>query len=284
MDINRGAVSTPRLPLFYTQTSMNLAPNQHFVYAWRYKDDTACKLGVSTPRTFYACIKAAKTVTYQEIELLGIEVFKTQAAARAAYQERLETFPRLAGRRAWVLLADAVWEWLKTECLPTPPSLDAFKEVFLKDPVRREKEREYQRRSSQNRAVKRRQRRTEKQRAYEREYARKQRQNNPEYNERRRKSWRKWKQNNPDYKQKRYAEDPEYREKRKVARRKRYAEDSEYREQQKSRWNEWKRQNPNYKRRRAVYMREWRKKNPDYDKKRHRAKMEGAKAAAEKQE
>lgn len=253
---------------------MNLAPNQHFVYAWRYTDDTACKLGVSTPRVFYARIKAAKTVTWQKIELLGIEVFESQAAARAAYQHRLKTFPRVAERRAWVHLNATVWAWLKTECLSNPPSLDAFKAVFLKDPVRREKERGYQRRASQNRAVKRRQRRTEKQRVSEREYARNQRQNNPEYNERRRNSWRKWKQKNPDYEQNRYAKDPEYREKRKAARRKRYAEDPEYREQQKARWNEWKRHNPNYKQRRAAYMREWRKRNPDYDKKRYRAKRE----------
>ena len=258
---------------------MDLAPDQHFVYAWRYKNDTACKLGVSTPRVFYARIKAAKTVTWRKIELLGIEVFESQAAARAAYQHRLNMFPRVAERRAWVHLNDAVWEWLKTECLSNPPSLEAFKVAFLEDPVRREKERGYQHRASQKRAVKRRQRasgrtskRTEKQRAYEREYARKQRQNNPEYNQRRKKSWRKWKQKNPDYEQKRYAEDPEYREKRKAARRKRYAEDPEYREQQKTRYNAWKQQHPNYRQRRAAYMREWRKNNPDYDKKRYRAK------------
>ena len=61
---------------------MDLAPEQYFVYAWRYTDDTVCKLGVSTLRTFYARIKAAKTVTYQDIELLGIEVFGTEAEAR----------------------------------------------------------------------------------------------------------------------------------------------------------------------------------------------------------
>ena len=26
--------------------NMDLAPEQHFVYAWRYTDDTVCKLGV----------------------------------------------------------------------------------------------------------------------------------------------------------------------------------------------------------------------------------------------
>ena len=61
---------------------MNLAPEQHFVYAWRYTDDTVCKLGVSTLRTFYARIKAAKTVTYQDIELLGIEVLLKPKRAR----------------------------------------------------------------------------------------------------------------------------------------------------------------------------------------------------------
>ena len=130
---------------------MDLAPNQHFVYAWRYEDDTACKLGYSMTRTFYARIKAAKTVTYQDVELLGIKVFSTEAAARAAYQQRLKTFPKLEGRRAWVLLTDAVYEWLKTECLSNPPSLDAFKTAYQNDPVRREKAREYQSRSLQKR-------------------------------------------------------------------------------------------------------------------------------------
>ena len=69
---------------------MDLAPEQYFVYAWRYGDDAVCKLGVGTLRTFYARIKAAKTVTYQDIELLGIEVFGTEAEARTAYRERLE--------------------------------------------------------------------------------------------------------------------------------------------------------------------------------------------------
>ena len=45
--------------------NMDLAPEQYFVYAWRYTEDTVCKLGVSTLRSFYARIKAAKTVTYQ---------------------------------------------------------------------------------------------------------------------------------------------------------------------------------------------------------------------------
>ena len=70
--------------------NMDLAPEQYFVYAWRYTDDTVCKLGVSTLRSFYARIKAAKTVTYQDIELLGIEVFGTEAEARTAYQQRPE--------------------------------------------------------------------------------------------------------------------------------------------------------------------------------------------------
>ena len=82
---------------------MNLGPGQYFIYAWRYEGDTACKLGVSTLQSFYARIKAAKTVTYQDIELLGIEVFGTEAEARAAYQQRLKTFARVADRRAWVL-------------------------------------------------------------------------------------------------------------------------------------------------------------------------------------
>ena len=132
---------------------MNLAPEQYFVYAWRYKDDTACKLGVSTLRSFYARIKAAKTVTYQEIELLGIEVFDTETEARRVYQERLETFDRVADRRAWVYFDDAVRQWTENECMSNPPTLDAFKEAFQNDPVRREKERGYQRRSSEKRSA-----------------------------------------------------------------------------------------------------------------------------------
>ena len=90
---------------------MDLGPEQYFVYAWRYKDDTACKLGVSTLRSFYARIKAAKTVTYQDIELLGIEVFDTETEARRACKERLETFARIADRRAWVHFDAAVRQW-----------------------------------------------------------------------------------------------------------------------------------------------------------------------------
>ena len=181
---------------------MDLRPDQHFVYAWRYTDDTVCKLGVSTPRTFYARIKAAKTVTHQEIELLGIETFSTEAAARSAYQHYLQTFPRLNGRRAWVHLTDAVSEWVKTECLPNPPSLEAFKEMFQNDPVRREKEREYQHRASEKRAVKRRQKRTgrtEKDRAYDREYQRKRRASDPEYKEKQKQRQQAWRAKNPDY-------------------------------------------------------------------------------------
>ena len=166
---------------------MNLAPEQYFVYAWRYTDDTVCKLGISTLRTFYARIKAAKTVTYQDIELLGIEVFNTETEARTAYQQRLKTFERLADRRAWVVLDDAVRQWLATECMSNPPTLDAFKDAFQNDPVRREKEREYQqRRASQKRTTQKRkasrsprEKRTEKDRAYEREYTRKRRGKRP---------------------------------------------------------------------------------------------------------
>ena len=118
---------------------MDLGPEQYFVYAWRYTDDTACKLGVSTLRTFYARIKAAKTVTYQDIELLGIEVFGTETEARTAYQERLETFDRLADRRAWVHFDAAVRQWTETECMLNPPTLDAFKDAFQNDPARRGK-------------------------------------------------------------------------------------------------------------------------------------------------
>ena len=156
---------------------MDLGSEHYFVYAWRYTDDTVCKLGVGTLRSFYARIKAAKTVTYQDIELLGIEVFGTDAEARAAYQQRLKTFARVADRRAWVDFDDAVRQWLATECMSKPPTLDAFKDAFQNDPARREKEREYQqRRSSQKRTTRKRtaakpsKKRTEKDRAYEREY------------------------------------------------------------------------------------------------------------------
>ena len=169
---------------------MDLAPEQYFVYAWRYTDDTVCKLGVSTLRSFYARIKAAKTVTYQDIELLGIEVFGTEAEARTAYQQRLKTFARVADRRAWVHFDAVVRQWLATECVSNPPTLDAFKDAFQNDPARREKEREYQqRRSSQKRTTRKRtaakpsKKRTEKDRAYEREYTRKRRENDPAYKE-----------------------------------------------------------------------------------------------------
>ncbi len=254
---------------------MDLRPDQHFVYAWRYTDDTACKLGVSTARTFYARIKAAKTVTHQEIELLGIEIFSTEAAARTAYQQHLKTFQRVDGRRAWVHLTDAVYQWVKTACLSKPPTLDTFKELFQNDPVRREQEREYQRKSSEKRAMKRRQKRTgrtEKQRAYEREYQRNRRKNDPAYKEKQKQRQQAWRAKNPDYDKNRYANDPAYAEARKAARRKKYAGDPAYREQQKERWNAWKKENPNYRRRKAAYMREWRKKHPDYDKNRYRAK------------
>ncbi len=254
---------------------MDLRPDQHFVYAWRYTDDTVCKLGVSTACTFYARIKAAKTVTHQEIELLGIETFSSEAAARSAYQHYLQTFPRLNGRRAWVHLTDAVSEWVKTECLPNPPTLDAFKEMFQNDPVRREKEREYQRRASEKRAAKRRQKRTgrtEKDRAYEREYQRKRRKNDPAYKAKQKQRQQAWRAKNPEYDKNRYANNMEYAEGRKAARRKKYAEDPEYREREKQRRRDFAENNPDYKEKRRAYMRQWRKKNPDYDKNRYRAK------------
>ena len=243
---------------------MNLGPEQYFVYAWRYEDDTACKLGVSTLRTFYGRIKAARTVTYQEIELLGIEVFDTETEARTAYQERLKTFERVADRRAWVLFDEAVRQWIENECLSNPPTLDAFKDAFQKDPVRRENEREYQRRASQRRGVAKprktsKQKRTEKQRAYDREYQRKRRENDPEFKKKQQQRQRAWRTKNPEYDKDRYANDPEYAENRKAIRRKKYANDSEYREREKQRRKEFARDNPDYKRKRREYMREYRK-------------------------
>ena len=247
--------------------NMDLGPEQYFVYAWRYTGDTvSCKLGVSTLRTFYARIKAAKTVTYQDIELLGIEVFGTETEARRAYQERLETFDRLADRRAWVHFDAAVRQWTETECLSNPPTLDAFKDAFQNDPVRREKEREYQRRSSQKRrpARSRRKRspqkkRTEQQRAYDREYQRKRRENDADYKEKQKARQKAWRSKHPDYDKNRYANDPEYAENRKAARRERYANDPDYREREKQRRKEFAENNPDYQRKRREYMREYRR-------------------------
>ena len=248
-----------------TTFNMNLAPEQYFVYAWRYTDDAVCKLGVSTLRSFYARIKAAKTVTYQDIELLGIEVFGTEAEARTVYQQRLKTFARVADRRAWVHFDAAVRQWLATECVSNPPTLDAFKDAFQNDPERREKEREYQRRSSQKRtprnrsAAKPSKKRTEKDRAYEREYARKRRENDPAYKEKQKERQKAWRAKNSDYDKNRYATDPEYAESRKAARRDRYANDPEYRAREKQRRREFARDNPDYKEKRRLYMREYRR-------------------------
>ena len=266
---------------------MVLNPDQHFIYAWRYKGDTACKLGVSRTRIFHTRIRAAKSVTWQEIELLGIELFDSQTAAQASYKERLKTFQRVANRRAWVLLNDAVRSWLKDECMPNPPSLDAFRDVFQNDPQHREKAREYQRRHSEKRIAlkprtRRRKKGIEQKKAYNREYARKRRQNDSEYRERQNASHKRWREKNPDYERNRYTNDPEYREKRKAARHKKYTDDAEYRQRQYERWQKWKKSNPDYKQRRAAYMREWRKKNPDYDKKRYRAQQTKAQKSAEK--
>ena len=245
---------------------MDLAPEQYFVYAWRYTDDTVCKLGVSTLRSFYARIKAAKTVTYQDIELLGIEVFGTEAEARTAYRQRLKTFARVADRRAWVHFDAAVRQWLATECMSNPPTLDAFKDAFQNDPARREKEREYQqRRSSQKRTPRKRtaakpgKKRTEKDRAYEREYARKRRENDPAYKEKQKERQKVWRSKNPDYDKNRYATDPEYAESRKAARRERYANDPEYRALEKQRRREFAQDNPEYREKRRLYMQEYRK-------------------------
>ena len=244
---------------------MDLAPEQYFVYAWRYTDDAVCKLGVSTLRTFYARIKAAKTVTYQDIELLGIEVFGTEAEARTAYRQRLKTFARVADRRAWVDLDAAVRQWLATECVSNPPTLDAFKDAFQNDPARREKERAYQRRASQKRTTRKRtaakpsKKRTEKDRAYEREYTRKRRENDPAYKEKQKQRQKAWRTKNPGYDKNRYATDPEYAEDRKAARRERYANDPEYRALEKQRRREFAQDNPDYKQKRTEYMREYRR-------------------------
>ena len=258
---------------------MTLTNEQPFIYAWRYKNDTVCKLGVSTTRTFYTRIKTAKSVTWQEIELLGIELYDTHAAAEASYRELLKRFERVHSKRAWVHINDAVWAWLGNGCMPHPPSLDAFREVFQNDPQHREREREYQRRHSEKRKAskprnaKRRKKSTEQQKAYNREWARKQRQNNPEYQEHQKASLKKWKEKNPDYEKNRYANDPEYRERRKAAQRERYAKNSELREQQKEYLKAWRKQNPDYNERRKEYMRKWRAENPDYYKDWYREKV-----------
>ena len=243
---------------------MNLGPGQYFIYAWRYEGDTACKLGVSTLQSFYARIKAAKTVTYQDIELLGIEVFGTEAEARTGYKERLKTFERLADRRAWVHFDEAVRQWLANECMSNPPTLDAFKDAFQNDPARREREHEYQRRASQKRRPstskpRKSKQRTEKDRAYEREYTRKRRENDPAYKEKQKARQKAWRAKNSDYDKNRYATEPEYAESRKAARRERYANDPEYRALEKQRRTEFAQDNPDYKEKRRVYMQEYRK-------------------------
>ena len=215
-----------------TTFNMDLAPEQHFVYAWRYTDDTVCKLGVSTLRSFYARIKAAKTVTYQDIELLGIEVFGTEAEARTVYQRRLKTFARVADRRAWVHFDAVVRQWLATECVSNPPTLDAFKDAFQNDPVRREKEREYQQRRSSQKTD---DSKTAPQRSPARNVLRKIALMNGNILEsggkmtlhiRRNRMQRQkaWRTKNPGYDKNRYATEPEYAESRKAARRERYAE------------------------------------------------------------
>ena len=254
-------------------TFMDLGSEQYFIYAWRYEDDTACKLGVSTLRTFYARIKAARTVTYQEIELLGVEVFDTEAEARTAYKERLNSFERIADRRAWVVFDDAVREWTENECMSNPPTLNDFKDAFLSDPARRDRERGVSTTELRKDAGHRNLVRTVARHgdlaeqsgrrnsgAYEREYQRrKRRDNDPEYKEKQKQRQKAWRAKNPEYDKNRYANDPEYAESRKAARRKKYAEDPEYREREKERRREFARDNPEYKEKRRLYMREYRR-------------------------
>ena len=135
---------------------------------------------------------------------------------------------------------DAVREWIETECMSDPPTLDAFKDAFLSDPARREREREYQRRASERRRRgtngrrgtetspnrgegkargPRLTKRTEKERAYDREYQRrKRRENDPAYKEKQKQRQKAWRAKNPEYDKNRYANDPEYAESRKAAR------------------------------------------------------------------
>ena len=149
----------------------------------RYTDDTVCKLGISTLRTFYARIKAAKTDHLSGYSnSLGIEVFNTETEARTAYQQRLKTFERLADRSGLkVVLDDAVRQWLATECMSNPPTLDAFKDAFQNSGAHRDKGARVsdnadgftkthvtQKRKVIDSLI--REKRTEKDRAYEREY------------------------------------------------------------------------------------------------------------------
>ena len=39
---------------------MDLAPEQYFVYAWRYTDDTVCKLGVEYAPKFLCAYQGGK--------------------------------------------------------------------------------------------------------------------------------------------------------------------------------------------------------------------------------
>ena len=244
---------------------MDLAPEQYFVYAWRYTDDTVCKLGVSTLRTFYARIKAAKTVTYQDIELLGIEVFGTEAEARTAYRQRLKTLARVADRRAWVHFDAAVRQWLATECVSNPLPLMLSKMPFRMIPCA------VKRSASINAGLRKNARRENAQRR------------NPVRNGLRRigrmngnmlesvgKMIRHIRRNRCSVR--RYGERStrvmikigmrltrQYAESRKAARRERYATDPEYRALEKQRRREFAQDNPDYKEKRRVYMREYRK-------------------------
>ena len=87
-------------------------------------------LVLSTLRSFYARIKAAKTVTYQDIELLGIEVFGTETEARTAYQQRLKTFARVADRRAWVHFDAVVRQWTGNRVYVQPSDSRCFQRCF----------------------------------------------------------------------------------------------------------------------------------------------------------
>ena len=223
-------------------------------------------LVLSTLRSFYARIKAAKTVTYQDIELLGIEVFGTEAEARTAYRQRLKTFARVADRRAWVHFDAVVRQWLATECMSNPPTLDAFKDAFQNDPARREKERAYQqRRSSQKRTTRNAPRRNPVRNARRRiglmsgnmlESGGKMTLHIRRNRKQRQKAWR---SKNPDYDKNRYATDPAYAESRKAARRDRYANDPAYRALEKQRRREFAQDNPEYREKRRLYMQEYRR-------------------------
>ena len=109
---------------------MYLNKNQHFIYAWRYKDDIACKIGKSTVGSFHQSrIRPALTNDYREVELLGIRLCDSEDEAKKQEKILLNYFKRIRSDREWIKLTDEVWKWIASECMDNPPQLHEFDEV-----------------------------------------------------------------------------------------------------------------------------------------------------------